>query len=86
MGSGNDGFNYNDPKSDPRPPQQKLEGDAKVLQEAYLTFSKNGLTHDEKQKLSKIDEVLADASIQVLKNGEAVITDLNGKSTHIRPR
>ncbi len=61
-----------------------LSGDARILYEAYREFSKNGVTKDEKVQLSKIDEVLQDASIQTLKNGGAIITDSKGNSTRVK--
>lgn len=66
--------------------QDDLNDDGKILYEAYQAFSKNGMTTDEKKKLDSIDETLTDASIQLTKNGGAVITDSNGKSVSIEGR
>jgi hypothetical protein len=51
-----------------------LEGDAKVLLDAYKQFSKNGITADLESKMKGIDEVLENASIQ-FKDGKVIITD-----------
>lgn len=64
----------------------RLEGDAKILYEAYMAFAKGGMTHDKEVKLQKIDELLTHATIQLTKNGGAVITDDNGKVTTIHGR
>ena len=60
-----------------------LEGDAKILYEAYKEFAKNGITHDEMKTLANIDAVLKDASIQITKNGVAIIVDDKGKITKV---
>lgn len=68
-----------------------LVGQAKILAETFLTFSKNGFTKKELETLKTLDEQLEEASIQLVKDRAgnitgAVVTDSHGKYTKLQTK
>lgn len=90
MGNGNDKYKgsgfFEEYENLRKQVEAQPKGDAKILFEAFQEFKKGGVTNDEKIKLEGIDAVLKDASIQLTKDGGAVIVDSNGKVTTIKGR